>query len=178
MARIARRPLDCAHATRRARKRHGHRPHREWSAALRRCRARDSAALGDPRSAWAHRHQVQLRHRAMLGLHAAHRRSTGSILQPAGLDGGRQGGDHHRGPVDRRDASGAARLDRSRCSAMRLLPVGHDHERRGAAAEASPSDRCGDRRGGPNACRCSTYHRVRQAIHLAASKMSTGGRDL
>jgi isoquinoline 1-oxidoreductase alpha subunit len=30
----------------------------------------------------------------------------------------------------------------------------------------------------PNACRCSTYHRVRQAIHLAASKMSAGGRDL
>jgi isoquinoline 1-oxidoreductase subunit alpha len=26
-----------------------------------------------------------------------------------------------------------------------------------------------------NACRCSTYHRVRQAIHLAASMMSQGG---
>ncbi len=24
-----------------------------------------------------------------------------------------------------------------------------------------------------NACRCSTYHRIRQAIHLAAAKMST-----
>lgn len=24
-----------------------------------------------------------------------------------------------------------------------------------------------------NACRCSTYHRIRQAIHLAATKMST-----
>src|SRR5205807_2896442 len=32
--------------------------------------------------------------------------------------------------------------------------------------------------GVPNACRCSTYHRVRQAIHLAASTMSNGGRDL
>ena len=29
-----------------------------------------------------------------------------------------------------------------------------------------------------NACRCSTYHRIRKAIRLAASKMSTGGRDL
>jgi aerobic-type carbon monoxide dehydrogenase small subunit (CoxS/CutS family) len=29
-----------------------------------------------------------------------------------------------------------------------------------------------------NACRCSTYHRVRQAIRRAASRMSTGGRDL
>jgi isoquinoline 1-oxidoreductase alpha subunit len=29
-----------------------------------------------------------------------------------------------------------------------------------------------------NACRCSTYHRVRQAIKLAASKMSPRGRDL
>jgi isoquinoline 1-oxidoreductase alpha subunit len=26
-----------------------------------------------------------------------------------------------------------------------------------------------------NACRCSTYHRIRQAIRLAASKMSAGG---
>jgi aerobic-type carbon monoxide dehydrogenase small subunit (CoxS/CutS family) len=29
-----------------------------------------------------------------------------------------------------------------------------------------------------NACRCSTYHRIRQAIHLAASKMSPEGRAL
>jgi len=30
----------------------------------------------------------------------------------------------------------------------------------------------------PNACRCSTYHRVRKAIRLAASRMSEAGRDL
>ena len=29
-----------------------------------------------------------------------------------------------------------------------------------------------------NACRCATYHRVRKAIRLAASKMSAGGRAL
>lgn len=29
-----------------------------------------------------------------------------------------------------------------------------------------------------NACRCSTYHRIRQAIRLAAARMSPGGRDL
>ena len=29
-----------------------------------------------------------------------------------------------------------------------------------------------------NACRCSTYHRIRQAIHLAAAKISTGGGTL
>ena len=29
-----------------------------------------------------------------------------------------------------------------------------------------------------NACRCSTYHRIRQAIHLAASRLSAKGRDL
>jgi len=29
-----------------------------------------------------------------------------------------------------------------------------------------------------NACHCSTYHRIRQAIRLAASKMSAGGRNL
>ena len=29
-----------------------------------------------------------------------------------------------------------------------------------------------------NACRCSSYHRVRRAIRLAASRISAGGRDL
>jgi len=29
-----------------------------------------------------------------------------------------------------------------------------------------------------NACRCSTYHRIRQAIRLAASRMPTAGRAL
>src|SRR5712692_7638574 len=29
-----------------------------------------------------------------------------------------------------------------------------------------------------NACRCSTYHRVRKAIRLAASRISAGGRAL
>ena len=29
-----------------------------------------------------------------------------------------------------------------------------------------------------NACRCSTYHRIRQAIRLAATKNSAGGRTL
>ena len=28
-----------------------------------------------------------------------------------------------------------------------------------------------------NACRCSTYHRIRQAIHLAASRMAPDGRQ-
>ena len=27
-----------------------------------------------------------------------------------------------------------------------------------------------------NACRCSTYHRIRQAIHVAAAKVRAGGR--
>jgi isoquinoline 1-oxidoreductase alpha subunit len=29
-----------------------------------------------------------------------------------------------------------------------------------------------------NACRCATYHRIRQAIHLAATKLSSEGRTL
>jgi isoquinoline 1-oxidoreductase alpha subunit len=29
-----------------------------------------------------------------------------------------------------------------------------------------------------NACRCSTYHRIRQAIRAAAARISTGGRTL
>jgi len=29
-----------------------------------------------------------------------------------------------------------------------------------------------------NACRCSTYHRIRQAIRVAAASISAGGRTL
>jgi isoquinoline 1-oxidoreductase alpha subunit len=29
-----------------------------------------------------------------------------------------------------------------------------------------------------NACRCSTYHRIRQAIKLTATKVSAGGRKI
>jgi len=29
-----------------------------------------------------------------------------------------------------------------------------------------------------NACRCSTYHRIRKAIRVAAERISAGGRTL
>ncbi len=45
-----------------------------------------------------------------------------------------------------RPASGAARLDRRAGPAVRLLPVGHDHGRGGAAAEDAQADRRRDRR--------------------------------
>jgi isoquinoline 1-oxidoreductase alpha subunit len=40
---------------------------------------------------------------------------------------------------------------------------------------ASPSDADIDA-AVTNACRCGSYHRVRQAIHLAAALMNGGGR--
>ena len=51
----------------------------------------------------------------------------------------RQERHHHRRALRRRHASGAAGLDRSGRAAVRLLPVGPDHDRRRAAREESPS---------------------------------------
>src|SRR5438045_1167695 len=47
----------------------------------------------------------------MRGVHRAHRRSTGSLLQRSGLDCDRQGRDHHRRLVAGWDTSRTARLD-------------------------------------------------------------------
>ncbi len=58
--------------------------------------------------------------------------------------GRRQGGDHHRGPVDQFLPSGAEGLARRAGAAMRLLPVRPDHERRrpaGAQSQARPRRR-------------------------------------
>ena len=58
--------------------------------------------------------------------------------------------------------------------AVRLLPVGPDHVRRGAAANAipDPSDADIDAAMAGNICRCGTYPRIRKAIHRAAELMT------
>ena len=67
----------------------------------------------------------------------------------------------------------AGGLDRARRAAVRLLPVGPDHER-GRAAEATnknPTDADIDAAMSGNICRCGTYPRIRAAIKTAAADM-------
>ena len=92
-----------------------------------RYRAGDAAALGHARRNRADRHQIRLRHRAMRRLHRACR--TAKRCAPARAVGDVAGkiSHHHRGPVARQQASGAAGLARRGRAAMRLLPVRADH---------------------------------------------------
>ena len=128
--------------------------------------------------AWADRHQIQLRHCAMRRLHAAYRRSTRSLLQRSGLGRGRQGCDHDRRLVARWHTSRAARLDRARRAAMRLLPIGHDHERCGSA-EADTQIRP-MRRSTPRSPMRAAAARITASARrseLAAARISAGGED-
>ena len=59
--------------------------------------------------------------------------------QVADRHAGRGQDHHHRGPGRR--PSGAGGVDQARRAAMRLLPVGPDHERRGAAGAGPPAHR-------------------------------------
>ena len=97
-------------------------------------------------------------------------RPVRSCSVPA-ADGGRQADHDDRRPLARRQPSHPDRLEGTRHAAVRLLPVRDDHERaRAAARPPKPTDADIDAQV-TNACRCSTYHRIRQAIHLAADLM-------
>ena len=85
----------------------------------------------------------------------------------------RQASHDHRGSVEGSQPRRAARLDRTRCAAMRLLPIGADHVGRGAAAvNPAPSDADIDAAMAGNICRCGTYSRIRKAIHRAARALA------
>ncbi len=60
---------------------------------------------------------------------------------------GAERGDHHRRPLARCEPPGSARLDRRERSPVRVLPVGPDHVRLGAARQTFRSHRCGYRCG-------------------------------
>src|SRR6266850_1859783 len=92
-------------------------------------------ALGDPRGAGAHRHEVRLRHRAMRRLHRACQRQPGALVLDAGVGRRGQEGHHHRGPVRHLGAPAAEGVGRRAGAAMRLLPVRADHAGGGAAGE-------------------------------------------
>src|SRR6185436_3433212 len=118
-----------------------------------RCEARgrrrpaDAAALGHPRLAGSHGHQVQLRHRAVRRVHAARGRPARALVQLSGLARGRENDQDDRRRLERRQSPDPARVDRARCAAVRLLPVRHDHERARAARAQSEPNRRRHRRG-------------------------------
>src|SRR4051794_3165259 len=96
-------------------------------------RAGHPAAVGaarPPRDGW---HQVRLRHRPVRRLHGPRRR-PGDPLLPAPARGGAGQRDHdRRGSVGQGRRGGADRLAAARGGPVRLLPVGPDDGRRGAA---------------------------------------------
>src|SRR6266576_1253700 len=108
---------------------------------------RHAAPLGAARHVRAHRHQVRLRHRPVRRLHRPPGRRRDAHLRAARGRRRRQTGDYDRRPLQEPRARRAARVDRGRRAAVRLLPVGADHGRRGAARENSASHRRRHRHG-------------------------------
>ena len=90
---------------------------------------------------------------------------------------GDQEGHDDRRPVGRRIASAAEGVAGARRAAVRLLPGRSAHDGRGAADAASPkpTDAQIDAAMNGNVCRCGTYLRIKEAIHLAAN--GGGGRS-
>src|SRR5258708_1995041 len=103
--------------------------------------------LGSARPPQHDRHQIRLRHGVVRRLHGARERPARAILLHAPLRRGRQEDHHHRGHRPDQGRQGlAVRVGRERRAAVRLLPVGPDHERRGPARQNQTADRRGNRR--------------------------------
>ena len=152
--------------------RYGVRSDRQRNAAYRRCRPADAPAVGDPRSRRADGHQVQLRHRPVRRVHGARRwparsdpaafpRATAVGKPVVTIEGVSPDGSH---PIQ----IAWKEFDAPQCgycqSGMIMSALALLRER------PDPSDADIDAQV-TNACRCGTYHRVRQAIHLAADLM-------
>ena len=93
------------------------------------------------------RHQVRLRHGAVRRLHRAPRRRADALLHHARERRGRQEDhDDRRHRRGQRRQGGAGRLGCARRAAVRLLPVGPDHGRDGAARRQQEAERRRHRR--------------------------------
>ena len=114
--------------------------HRQRRRAGRVRRGERAARRRAPRQARAHRHAHRLRPGHLRRLHRAHRRRAGALLPHARSAGERRRGRDGRGHRHRRRAPpAAARLRRRLRRAVRLLHVGHDRRRQGAARPQSRS---------------------------------------
>src|ERR1043166_4865181 len=107
-----------------------------------------AASVGDPRAGRADRHKIRLRHcpmRCLLGPHQ--RRGAALLFHPRRRCEAHRQDRYHRGSFAQRLAPGAEGVARARRAAMRLLPVGADHGRGGAAQEDAEAERPRHRRG-------------------------------
>src|SRR3989442_3090788 len=87
-----------------------------------------------------------MRHRPVRRLHRASRRHCGALLRDAGRGRGREARDHDRRAVVKPEPRRATSLDRRGRAPVRLLPVGSDHGRRGAARQEPQPQRRRHRR--------------------------------
>src|SRR4030095_13599030 len=86
-------------------------------------------------------HSLRLRARPVRRLHGAGGRQGGALVRDAGARGGRDGGDHDRGPGHPHQARRAqGRLHRRAGRPVRLLHGRHHHEREGAAERDAAAD--------------------------------------
>ena len=117
-------------------------------------RIRDVQVEGDTPLLWVIREQVGLTGTkygcgvAQCGACSVHLNGEvvrSCVIPVGGVKADRQDR-HHRGPVGHQLASGAEGLGGARRAPVRLLPVGADHGRRGAAEEEPEADRQGHRR--------------------------------
>src|SRR3979411_1781365 len=105
----------------------------------------------------------------MRRLHGPCRRRGDTIVLLSGERSGRQADHHHRGPrPEQRAAQGAEGLDRSRRSAMRLLPERHDHGGGGASQGEAQAVRRRHRQG---------HHQHLPLRHLSAGPRRHPRRD-
>ena len=108
-------------------------------------------------------------------LHRASGRQAGALLLDA-VSAAAGEDHHHRGRGRHAHRQGrAGGLEPDRRAAVRLLPVGPDHERlRAAGRKKAPSDADIDAAMSGNICRCGTYNQIRAAIHDASATLVKG----
>src|SRR5260370_21841583 len=119
----------------------------KWESANGGCAAGDAVIVGVARHPGNDRDQVRMRHVALRRLHGTRQRATGALLRDADLQYRQQERDHDRRPVARPLQPDPAGVDRRRCPAVRILPVGADHDGGGTAGQDGQPDRRRYRRG-------------------------------
>src|SRR5260370_31935109 len=119
----------------------------KWESANGGCAAGDAVIVGVARHPGNDRDQVRMRHVAQRRLHGTRQRATRALLRDAELQYRQQERDHERRLVAGPLQPDPAGVDRRRCPAVRILPVGADHDGGSAAGQDGQPDRRRYRRG-------------------------------
>ena len=116
------------------------------------------------------RNADRLRHQQLRRVHRASGRPEREVVQRARRAGRRQRDHDHRGPGQRRVASGADRVQGVPRPAVRLLHPGHDHGG-GRPAQGEPDPTEDEIRDGleGNLCRCTGYQNIVKSVQHAAA---------